>query len=407
MIKLIKNEFIKIFKRSKTWIIFCLFIAFIMITAFGTWKNDKDIREWMSPENQLAQLEEQLKYIQEDISRAEKENNSEWINSSKDIEKSLLNDIERQKDIIKNGINETAWKEELESNIENLEAQIKQYEEEGINEWNKYWYAQSKKNLEDYKYLLENNISPIESWEYNESSFFKNLSSFFGLGLLVAGISVFMSDIVSGEYTPATLKFLLVQPVKRGKILLSKYIVSIFTVIFLIIIPQIIGIFLVNINSNIEVSDYPIRIEQKYEKIYDYDSQEMVLEEIPDTSKVITTNKFIVKSLLYQILFIVSACSIIFMFSTLFKNSMISMAISVILTIFLSIGSQAITTMKGISHLIFTTYSDTANLLTSDLALSYQNTNLTTENAIICMLITSILAYIIAHINFTKKDILI
>ena len=115
-------------------------------------------------------------------------------------------------------------------------------------------------NPELYKYLKDNNIKPIQEWEYNEFTFFKNLCSFFGFGLLIAGISVFMSDIVSGECIPATLKFLLVQPVKRGKILFSKFTVSIVTVLSLIIIPQLAGMVIVNATSNIHASDYPIRI---------------------------------------------------------------------------------------------------------------------------------------------------
>ena len=83
------------------------------------------------------------------------------------------------------------------------------------------------------------------------------------------------------------------------------------------------------------------------------------------------------------------------------------MAVSVILTIFLTIGGQAITTISSYSHLLFTTYADSVSLLNSNLALAYNNPNLTTTTAIACMLITTIVAYIIAHFNFTKKDILI
>lgn len=407
MLTLIKNEFIKIFKRSKTWIVFGLFIVFIGITIFGTWLNDKNMREWISPEYQIKQAEEQLVYIRSNIKMAEADGDENWIQSSKQIEENLLKQIEDNKEIIKNGISEDGWKKELDETIENLENVIKDYEENGINQWNKEWYAQSKQDLEDYKYLKDNNIKPIQEWEYNEFTFFKNLCSFFGFGLLIAGISVFMSDIVSGECTPATLKFLLVQPVKRGKILFSKFIVSIVTVLSLIIIPQLAGMVIVNATSNIQASDYPIRIEQKYEKSFDQNSQEIIMKQIPDTSKVVTNSEFTLMSIGYEALFIITACSVIFMISTIFKSSMISMAVSVILTIFLTIGAQAITTIKEYSHLLFTTYADASSIINSNLVLMYQNPKLTIVNGIICMIITSILAYIIAHINFTKKDILI
>lgn len=407
MLTLIKNELIKIFKRPKTWIVFALFIAFIGITAYGTWSADKNMREWISPEYQIKQAEEQLVHVRNDIKRAEADGDENWINGSKQIEQSLLKQIDDNKKIIENGIEEDAWKKQLDDKIKNLEIIIKEYEDTGINEWNKVYYAQDKQTLEDYKYLKANNIAPIENWEYNEYSFYNNLSQFFGLGLLIAGIAVFMSDIVSGECTPATLKFLLIQPVKRGKILFSKFIAAIITVLSLILIPQLAGMAIVNVTSNIEASDYPIRIEQQYEKKFDQSSQQMMMEQVPDTSTMVTNKEFALKSIGYQALFILTACSVVFMISTLFKSSMISMAVSVILTIFLTIGGQAITTISSYSHLLFTTYADSVSLLNSNLALAYNNPNLTTTTAIACMLITTIVAYIIAHFNFTKKDILI
>lgn len=407
MLTLIKNELIKISKRPKTWIVFTLFLAFIGITAYGTWSADKNMREWISPEYQIKQAEEQLVHVRNDIKRAEADGDENWINGSKQIEQSLLKQIDDNKKIIENGIEEDAWKKQLDDKIKNLEIIIKEYEDTGINEWNKVYYAQDKQTLEDYKYLKANNIAPIENWEYNEYSFYNNLSQFFGLGLLIAGIAVFMSDIVSGECTPATLKFLLIQPVKRGKILFSKFIAAVITVLSLILIPQLAGMAIVNVTSNIEASDYPIRIEQQYEKKFDQSSQQMMMEQVPDTSTMVTNKEFALKSIGYQALFILTACSVVFMISTLFKSSMISMAVSVILTIFLTIGGQAITTISSYSHLLFTTYADSVSLLNSNLALAYNNPNLTTTAAIACMLITTIVAYIIAHSNFTKKDILI
>lgn len=407
MLTLIKNEFIKIFKRSKTWIVFGLFIAFIAITAFGTWMNDKNMREWISPEYQIKQAEEQLVYIRNDIKKAEADGNENWIESSKEIETNLLEQIEDNKEILKNGVSEDAWKKELDETIADIENIIKDYEENGINEWNKEWYSQAKQDLEDYKYLKDNNIKPIQEWEYNGFSFLKNVCNFFGFGLLIAGIAVFMSDMVSGECTPATLKFLLVQPVKRGKILFSKFIVSILTVLSLIIIPQLASMAIVNATSNIQASDYPVRIEQKYEKSFYQNSQEIIMKQIPDTSKIVTNTEFSLRSIGFEALFIITACSVVFMISTIFKSSMISMAFSVILTIFLTIGAQAINTIKEYSHLLFTTYADASSVINSNLPLLYQNPKLTIVNGIICMIITSILAYIIAHINFTKKNILI
>lgn len=407
LLTLVKNEFIKIFKRSKTWIVFVLFLVFIGLTVFGTYKTDKNMREWSSPEYQIQMYEEQLVYARQSIKEAESANNQEWLQNEKEQEKYLLEEIERNKKIIEEGIPEDAWIKDLDERIKNTEEQIKQVENEGISEWNKRWYLQDKEDLENLKYLKENNIVPLEGWEYHQFNFLENLNTMFGIGILVVGIAVFISDILSGECTPATLKFLLVQPVKRGKILLSKYIVAIITVVTLIIIPQFIGMGVVNMTSDLNPKDYPVRIEQKYEKTYDSDSREMILSPIENTSKMVSNKEFTAKSLGYEILFLITTTTFVFMLSTIFKSSMTSMATSVIIGIFLTIATQAISSVKQYSHLLFTTYSNSNNLLNSYLAIEYNNQNLTTTNAIICMIMTTIICYLIAHINFSKKDILI
>ena len=407
LLTLVKNEFIKIFKRSKTWIVFVLFLIFVGLTVFGTYKTDKNMREWSSPEYQIQMSEEQLVYARQSIKEAESANNQEWLQNAKEQEKYLLEEIERNKKIIEEGIPEDAWIKDLDERIKNTEELIKQVENEGISEWNKRWYLQDKENLENLKYLKENNIVPLEGWEYHQFNFLSNLNTMFGLGILVIGISVFISDILSGECTPATLKFLLVQPAKRGKILLSKYIVAIITVVTLIIIPQFIGMGVVNMTSDLNPKDYPVRIEQKYEKTYDSDSGEMILSPIENTSKMVSNKEFTAKSLGYEILFLITTTTFVFMLSTIFKSSMTSMATSVIIGIFLTIATQSISSVKQYSHLLFTTYSDSNNLLNSYLAIQYNNQNLTTTNAIICMIMTTIICYLIAHINFSKKDILI
>ena len=133
----------------------------------------------------------------------------------------------------------------------------------------------------------------------------------------------------------------------------------------------------------------------------------MVLTPIADTAENITFKEFKTEVIIYQSLFIVTATTVIFMFSTIFKSSMISMATSVILTIFMSIGVQIIGPLKKISHLLFTTYADTNKLITSYTALGTNNHKVNLDTALICMGVTIIVAYIVSHINFTKKDMLI
>lgn len=407
LFSLIKNEFIKIFKRGKTWIVFALFLIFIALTIYGNWKGEQNMKEINSPEYQLQMAEDQLAYYKEELKNAEASGDEAWIESIKSSIEYYEKSIELNKKILKEGISEDTWKTELDMSIDNIKNTIKEYEKNGTKERYKNDYISLQEELEILEYLKANSIVPLKGWEYQEYNFLESLSTLLGIGLLVAGIAIFMSDILSGEATPPTLKFLLVQPVSRAKILLSKYIVSVITVLTLIIIPEILGMTFVNLTSNINVGNYPVRVGQQYEKVFNPEYGEMVLEKIPETSEMITNFDLAVRTIGYQAIFIITCCSVIFMFSTLFKSSMISMAVSVILTIFLSIGTQVIGTLRIYSHLLFTTYADSYNLISSKLPLMYNNEKLTITNGIICLILTIIISYLISHINFKNKDILI
>lgn len=407
LLNLIKNEFIKIFKRSKTWIVFILFLMFIALTVYATWKGEQNMKEINSPEYQIQIAQEQLAYYKDELKEAEASGDEAWVESIKSSIEYYEQNLELNKKILKEGVSEDSWKIELDMSIANIKRAIKEYEENGTKERYRSDYLSLQEELETLEYLKTNNIVPLKGWEYQEYNFLEGLSMLLGIGLLVAGIAVFMSDILSGESTPPTLKFLLVQPVSRAKILFSKYIVSIITVLSLIIIPEIIGMTFVNLTSDINAANYPTRVGQQYEKVFNPEYGEMVLKKIPETSEMITNFDLAIRTIGYQAIFIIACCSVIFMFSTIFKSSMTSMAISVILTIFLSIGTQVIGTLKNYSHLLFTTYANSYSLVSSKLPLMYNNEKLTITNGIICLALTIIVSYLVSHINFTKKDILI
>lgn len=407
LLTLMKNEFIKIFRRGKTWVVFALFIALISLIGYITWNSAEEAKKYNSPEYQIQMSEEYLSYLEDDLKVAKEANDEEWTIQIEESIQYNKENIKNNKAILENGIDEYAWIKILDQDIVYLKEMIEKYEKEGINENNEIDYENLKHQLENLTYLKENNLKPLEGWEFTSNNFIQNGSMLFGMAILVAGIAVFISDMVSGEATPPTLKFLLIQPVSRGKVLLSKYLVSLTTVLALIIIPQVIGIGVVNLTSEINDSNYPITIGQEYEKVLNIENNEMELKEIRNTSEMITIKEFNFKSLAFQSLFIAATTSVVFMFSTLFKSSMISMATSVILTVFMTIAGQAINPVKKIAHMLFTTYADSVTILNSTGALMTKNQHVTITNGIICLVITLIVSYLISHINFTRKDMLI
>ena len=384
---LIKNELIKLMKKSKTWIVFALFATFILITIFVQYRGDKNMRIWNSPERQLKMAQDNLKYYNEELeSNKDTDVNPEYISYLQDAIENSREQIKNYEYIIKNGLDEEAWKIKLDQMIEYSKQTIENYKNYD-DEWSKRYLMQEQDNLEIYNYMT-------------------SLMQFLGAGLLVCGIAVFMSDIVSGECTPATLKFLLVQPVTRGKVLLSKFIAVTLTVITMILGAELIGFVFVNLTSKLGGASYPVSLGAKYNKIINSEGiAELV--KVVGSGHIGTNLELFVKAMLFQGLFIVATCSVVFLISTLIKSSMVTMALSVVVTVFLTIASQLMVTIKDFAHLIFVNYADGISILTGSSALTFNNPNMTVQNGIIIMIATSVISYIIAHINFTRKDILI
>ncbi|MBC5624877.1 ABC transporter permease subunit [Clostridium sp. NSJ-49] len=406
LLTLIKNELIKLLKKGKTWIVFVLFALFIGITIFGQYSSDKNMRMWQSPEKQLEMAKENLDYYKEELELNKNSDvNPEYIASLEESIEYSKEQIKSYEDIIKNGVNEDEWKKQLDEEIEYAKESIIRYEKYD-DEWSKQYAMESKERLEQLTYLRDNNIKPLYGWEYDAYNYMSSLMQFLGMAILVAGIAVFMSDIVSGECTPATLKFLLIQPVTRGKVLLSKFIAVTITVLTMILGAEIVGFLFVNITSGVNNSAYPVSIGTVYEKIINADGT-TILSKVVGSGHMGTNLELFTKAMLFQALFIITACAVIFMISTLIKSSMITMAISVVVTVFLTIGSYNLSALRKMAHLVFLNFGDSISVFTGSSAMMMQNPNMTVTNGVIVMIVTTLVAYLIAHINFSKKDILI
>lgn len=403
---LIKNELIKLLRKAKTWIVFGLFAIFIAVTIFAQYKSDKNIREWRTPEKQLEMAQDNLEYYNNELKNSKDSNiNPEYISYLEGEIENSKKQIETYQDIIKNGLDEKAWKLQLDEEIKWTKESIENYKQYN-DEWSKQYLMEAQEQLEMYTYLKDNNIEPLYGWEYEAYNYMTSLMQFLGMAILLCGIAVFMSDIVSGECTPATLKFLLVQPVTRGKVLLSKFLSVTLVVLAMIIGGELIGFSAVSLTSNLGGANYPVNIGTQYNKVINSEgSAELV--KVIGSGHMGTNSELLIKAMLFQVLFIITACAVVFLISTLIKSSMITMAVSVVVTVFLTIASQSISALKDIAHLLFVNYGDAIGVFSGNSAVMFKNSHMTVQNGIIVMVITSIVAYAIAHINFKNKDILI
>ena len=409
---LIKNEFRKLIRRPKTWIVFTLFAVFVGLTMFGQYKSDKNMRYYSSPEYQLENAKSNLEYYTLEIDKInaiaedKRVGYEETLNNYLSEKARLEESVKKYEDMIKRGDYSEAWKLELDNNIKAEEEYISRLEEEGINEYNQQWYLNSKQQLEYNNYLRDNNIEPLYGWEFEAYGYMKSLMMILGMGILVAGIAVFMSDIVSGECTPATLKFLLVQPIKRGKVLLSKFIAVVTMVLVMILGLELTGFGLVNVFSKIEGGSFPVIIGKIYESKINVDGFAEITAKV-GTGNMVTNNEMFIKALLLQGLFIITTCAVVFLISSVIKSSMISMGTSVMVLVFATILSVSLSAVQKVAHLLFVNYGNTIGLLTGDSVFMFNNVNFTVNTGIIVMIVTTIISYVISHVVFTKRDILI
>lgn len=131
--------------------------------------------------------------------------------------------IENKKEISPN----QDWKQALHSDIQEMEKELNELENAP-----KFMTEPIEREITISKYRIENNISPDQ--EYSLWSFVGDgefMIQFVGLFVIIVA-----AGIVASEFNWGTIKLLLIRPIDRGKILLSKYLAVVVFAIMLIII---------------------------------------------------------------------------------------------------------------------------------------------------------------------------
>lgn len=403
---LIINEFKKLFSKKKTYITIIAFILLIFVIAFGTYKNMKNEKEYNNPKNRIAQNEQRIKDINKEL-----EKSSMPDNKKKQMQLEI-EQMEQENDELKSEItSDTDWKKALQTKNERLK-KSKDGQQIESNDDSDYKDSENQSNDDSSEidneiklnnYLINNNIKPQGTYDFNAYSCMKQIISVLGAIFIAIGVAIFASDIVSGEFIPPTMKVLLIQPVSRAKVLFSKYITSLISVIILIIGIEMLSFLIIGGIFGFGSSAYPNFIGLKYASNKNGSN---ALKLIANSGVMIPQWKFLMYSLLLQLLFIIAVFSFTFLLSVIFKSSMISMAVNIVFVIFLSI-FMSFPAINKIAAYIFLIYGRTSEILTGDMMTNMQNPKLTISFSIIIMCVWTIVSYILSHIIFKKRDILI
>lgn len=95
------------------------------------------------------------------------------------------------------------------------------------------WKSEIQLTIQQQQYYLDNNVNPMEPGAPSFARMFAEHSINLLLPLM---IMVVAADIVSAERTAGTVKLLLTRPVKRWKILMSKYLALILSVSIIVVL---------------------------------------------------------------------------------------------------------------------------------------------------------------------------
>lgn len=241
------------------------------IEAYNEYKKeyDKFLKE-LDSNSWKYFVNKEIKTATDEIASLEKERekakNKELYNSRIKEEKNKLEKLKLrlEKDIpYDNNYLNTAledYKQAPQTYKEFKESIIKNTSEFNIKEEYqiKRQYIEYMKNNANNKYIIDNKVD-INSPKTTRNLLINTLSdNFLFIMIIVAAVA---GSIVSTEFDKGTIKLLLIRPYSRNKILLSKYIVSMFMIIFAILsafIMQLIigGIFFGFSSLNIPVIIY-------------------------------------------------------------------------------------------------------------------------------------------------------
>ncbi|WP_082206865.1 ABC transporter permease subunit [Clostridium sp. BL8] len=296
------------------------------------------------------------------------------------------------------------WKKELDDRIKDLETNLK-------NDVNASMQSKSMltQSLSEAKYLKDNNIKPMDDFEFNAFLFLERLIIILGQVFLAIGIAVFAADMVSGECTPPTLKLLLTQPVSRGKVIFSKFISVALAAAGLILSIEVIFFLIVGLIYGFGNPAYPVMVGAKYQfdlaTFLPNGGHELAM--VAGSSSIIPLWKYTVELLLTQGLYIIACTAFIFLVSTLFKSSMVSMGVGTVFIILMTILFNLVGFLKKFAIYVLPCYTDTTAILKGQTATMFNNPNSTFGTSMLVFLGWTVVCYLISHFVFTKKDILI
>lgn len=258
--------------------------------------------------------------------------------------------------------------------------------------------------LEILQNALELNLKPIEGTQFEPYKYIDITMSALAMSILSILMCVLISDSISSEYTLGTIKTMLISPIKRIEIVLSKFIALSIIGVGLIISGEIFALLISKLISKLNYDSYPVLVGKEYINCSSESKGSYLIPEL-GTGQLSTMKVTMINSLLFQSLLIVTFIAFILLISSICKNSTTSMSLSIIVLVVGSYLVRSISKFSKIRSLFFFSYGEAYELITGSLPQIYNNIFLTLNNGITVCCITIAICLLSTIYIFGKRDI--
>lgn len=394
MLGLISNEFIKLRYRKKFMITVIILAALCALFAFA----DVQLTKFQTTDSQLNAYKQAVTSIETEKKNTKDEKKQAQLQDQIDQINALINQIELSK-----ATDSVNWKDTLNNSINQLKQQRDAASD--LTETNSKEYF--NKQIITNQYYIDHNIKPEKSGVVSAQSFLQALIALIGSIFIPIIIAILVADIVSGEYTPPTMKVLLTRPITRGKILLSKFLSAVLSSFAVIIIVELISYLIVGLIFGFGNPLNPVAVGTTYTKaIISANIGQTSLIPVFGSTSIMPAWEFIILTFLFQLVYIFACSSIFFLLSTILKSSSLSMTISILIPVVFTILGQ-IPYLQKVWPFLFTSYGSSGTVLSSSLPSRLGVTYATPLFSVIFLIAIGIICYSISHVVFRKKDLLL
>ncbi len=400
---LVQNEFIKIFSKLKTYVVLLLFIALSAMIGYVAQETENYYLKSVDPAQRVENLEDEVRYIQQDLQDVTLQNDwdaTEKEQAIKNIQDRLTHsqdELSQAKEDLKNNATYD-WRKDATQELASIKESLKTTADLD-------YKASLERQMEKLTIHLEQDISTAEP-NLNRGFNYLNMSLMVILtGFMAFGLILFNADIVSGEYNPGTLKFLIIQPVTRTKVLLSKYLSAVLTSIGLITGVQLLFMGGIGLFKGFGSPDLPMLVGEKYKVVLEEGMK--FLNVIPGSGTFIPMSSYLLRALLLEVLFIFAMVAFIMMVSVISKSTVMAFTILIGTLLGTNIINSLSSAYRKLTPYIFLHHTDVSGIIGGNIIQQTGVLNFTYSLSLTVLALSTVIFLSIALIIFKKRDILI